>query len=269
MLREFWQWCRAEASPVARRMGHLSEAIALEARARRQQNQWAEHLNLTRQAILQQANVIHAEGNALIFGSGGLLDIPLAELCARFRRVYLVDIVHLPATRKQVRQFTNAELMEQDVTGLLEALMQRDPDMDETSFERWFRCQPLPVEFPPGVVFAASVNLLSQLPVKPVQWLQNLHPGFSEAVLNRFAWHLMEQHLKLLRSLQVPVCLICDDELATFSESGQCLERIHLLDYLGLNQQVCQRWSWNLAPAGELPDRQQAIHQVAAIRLSH
>ena len=277
MLQEAWLWLRTPCAPAARKLGHLAEAVALSARSRRQQKNWQAHHQHTREAIRQVAAQCSARQVALILGAGECHDVPVAELAQQFTRVILVDIVLLPALRRQCNAFTNVECYEQDLTGLVAILAQPNavPDAGAlvgldasagayaalTSLLRRTRCELADISF------LASVNLLSQLPVKPVDYLQQQNPSLPLAVLNAFAWQLLYAHLEQLRRLACPVCLVTDDRQRTWDAAGKLVEEVALIAPLALAPQVFARWPWPLAPRGELPQGFHAEHEVVAIRL--
>jgi len=266
MLKEAWIWLRACCAMPARRLGHLAEAIALDARAERQHFHWQTHLSHTRTAILRIAAQCPAKRCALILGSGSCHDVPLAELSHQFERVLLVDIVHLPALRARAKAFANVRWLETDLTGIAHWL--------DSVRGRVSAAQLATVDLPfPTVLqaqdvdFIASVNLLSQLPVKPVEYLQRQSPHLTLADLNAFAWRLLRAHVAALQQVAVPVCLITDDVQRTWNREHQLVEQSALVESLALSAAVFERWQWPVAPTGELPDGHYAAHDVVAIRL--
>lgn len=266
MLNEMWLWLRAQCGKPARQLGHLSEAIALDARARRQHARWQTHLHNSRQAILRVAAQCPRTRCAVILGSGSCHDVPLAELAAQFDQLVLVDIVHLPLVHARIKPFSNVQLLQQDLTGVVAMLADCHGRVDAETLARWPLSLPAVLQRA-DIDFVASVNLLSQLPVKPIEYLQDHATSLTLTDLNAFAWRLLRAHVDALRQLKVPVCLISDDVQRTWSRHQELIEHIVLLDTLGLTGQVFARWQWPIAPPGELPDGQHAEHEVAAVQL--
>ncbi|MFZ5841304.1 MAG: hypothetical protein ACOY3E_00260 [Pseudomonadota bacterium] len=277
MLREAWLWVRTPCAPAARRLGHLAEAIALSARTRRQQRNWQSHHQHTRQAILQVAAQCEQRQLALILGAGECHDVPVAELAQHFERVVLVDIVLLPALRRRCKAFLNVECHELDLTGLAASiarpeairsaedlpLLNADAAAQSalTRLLHQLRCASGQISF------VASVNLLSQLPVKPIDYLQQQMPSLPLSALNAFAWQLLRAHVQQLQTFRCPVCLITDDRQRTWNAAGEVVEEVALVAPLALESRVFARWHWPLAPKGELAHGCHAEHEVVAIRL--
>lgn len=266
MLNEMWLWLRAQCDKPARQLGHLSEAIALDARAKRQQALWQTHLHNSRQAILRVAAQCSRTRCAVILGSGSCHDVPVAELAAQFDQVLLVDIVHLPLVHARIKPFPNVQLLQQDLTGMVAMLAACHGRVDAETLASW--SLPLPAVLQRADIdFVASVNLLSQLPVKPIEYLQRHATTLSLQDMNGFAWRLLRAHVDALRQLRVPVCLVSDDIQRTWNHRQELIEHIALLDTLGLAGKVFERWQWPVAPPGELPDGHHAEHDVAAVQL--
>ncbi|NQD38251.1 hypothetical protein HPT27_14580 [Permianibacter sp. IMCC34836] len=265
MLAEAWMWLRARCTAPARRLGHLAEAIALDARAKRQRLPWQDHLAHTRAAILQVAAQCPSRRCAVVLGSGSCHDVPLAELSAQFERVLLVDIVHLPAVLARSKSFPNVQTIQADLTGVADWLAARRGCVSADELAALVLAVP-PVLQKSDIDFVASVNLLSQLPVKPVEYLQRNSPTLALTDLNAFAWRLLRAHVAALQTLTVPVCLVTDDWQRTWNRQQQLVEQTALVQALGLSDQVFARWRWPLAPVGELPDGHHAEHEVVAIR---
>lgn len=277
MLREAWLWFRTPCAPAARRLGHLAEAVALSARTRRQLHNWQAHHQHTRQAILEVAAQCEQRQLALILGAGECHDVPVAELAQRFDRVVLVDIVLLPALRRRCKAFNNVECHELDLTGLAARLAQpraicSGEDMASlpvaaaaqsalTTLLHQLCCTSEQISF------VASVNLLSQLPVKPIDYLQQQVPSLPLSTLNAFAWQLLQAHLQQLQAFRCPVCLVTDDHQRTWNVAGELVEEVALVAPLALESRVFARWRWPLAPKGELAHGCHAEHEVVAIRL--
>ena len=272
MLKELALWLTTPADRAARRLGHLAEAIALDARSARQHQAWQTHYAQTRQAVLQVAAQCPRTRLALVLGAGSCHDVPVAELAAQFERVLLVDIVQLPAARRLCKRFANVEFIERDLTGVVSTLAAQRGRINAEALAA-LNLPSAAVLLPPEVLqqdavdFVASVNVLSQLPVKPVDYLMRQSPMLSLAALNQFSWRLLHAHVAGLRALSVPVCLVTDDRQRTWNANGELVEDVALIETLGLQQRVFARWRWPVAPKGELPAGHHAEHEVVAIQL--
>lgn len=251
MLAEAIAWLFTPATRLARRTGHLSEAIAILARERRCREAWSPHLAASRKALLDAARQVPARRVALVLGSGPLLDVPLAELSALFEEVWLVDMVHPWRARWQARRHGNVRLIEHDVTECLAA---------------WPSIPPQPARFldEGRIDWVASVNLWSQLPNLPAPSQQRHGAAWDEARVNARGQALLSQHLAYLERFQAPVCLLADIGQVTLAEAGEVLVRMDFRSLLG-RWAVCAEWRWDIAPPGELGDGLTRYHQVAAL----
>jgi len=239
-------------------MGHLAESIAIRARQRRCRAAWASHRAHTRAALLdavERDTRSERRRTALVLGSGPLLDIPLAELAARFESVWLVDLVHPWSARWQAHGFSNVRLITHDVSECLDGLL-HDPHA----------AVPVPTRFldEPSIDWVASVNLVSQLPRLPAAWLVR-RGRLDEAHAARFAQAMIEAHLAWLTAFAAPVCLVAD---LVQTEVDARDETVELADYRTLFQgwESTREWRWDVAPPGELATGGHAWHSVAALR---
>lgn len=238
MLAEALAWLFTPASATARRLGHLSESIAIAARHRRCRQAWGPHLAVCRQALLDSARAAPSHRIALVLGSGHLLDVPLDELAVLFESVWLVDMVHPRSARRAARRFVNVRLIEHDVTESLNHLPATPP---------------MPTRFldEPAIDWVASVNLLSQLDLGD---LRNTPTGDA----------LMANHLAWLSHFKAPVCLITDLEQHRLNGQGRTIEYRDLRSLLN-DWTVESQWRWEVAPPGELHGGGTAHHLVAAL----
>ena len=240
MLRELVSSIAATAAPEARRFGYVYELVAIAARARRCRHAWAPHLANSRVAMLAAADACPQHRTVAVLGAGALLDVPLAALAARFRRVVLIDLAHLASTRLVAWRLGNVSLLQRDLSGALAGLA--DPAATAPAVQAW--------DWPAAVAdldLTISANLVSQLPLLPVaaaarRW--RLTPAAQE----RFGQRIVERHLAQLRALPGTVCLIGDvDRVAA---SGAVAEQQDPL--FGVQLPPGEEWDWELAPGGEL-----------------
>ena len=228
-----------------RRLGYLTELVAIGARQRRCRAAWADHLERSQRAILRAIERTARRRTAIVLGSGRLLDVPLMHLAERFQRVVLVDMVHpLPARLKALRH-ANVELMTADVTGVAAALRRLTPG------------EPLPEPRPfapihaPEVDLVISSNLLSQVGVLPEEWMIRRGGAGAEADAASFAARLTQAHLDDLASCRASVCLIADVDWRHVAADGTVREQASLI-YDVPPPQAAEEWIWNIAPAPEV-----------------
>lgn len=237
MIAEALAWALTPCPSYARRLGLLSESIAISARHRRCRAAWAPHLARTRDAVLDAIERTPRRRTALVMGSGALLDLPLADLAAAFRRVVLIDLVHPWRARLGSLGLGNVTRVTDDVTGVLDAASR-----GELAFPRPFRRID-----DPEVDLAVSLNLLSQLAVAPVRHLD----GRVEAsTLADMAQELVRSHLADLDRSRAATLLVSDVERVVIDRAGQEIERASLIADLP-PPAADREWWWEIAPAPE------------------
>lgn len=265
MFAEALTWLTASCRPEARHLGYLKEAVALEYRARRCEAAWAPHLERSREFLLRSAG----EGGKLgvVLGSGALLDVPLPELCARFERLVLVDMVHLPRIRRLVRRFPQVSLLEADVTGVVSSLyglLRQKTTCSLAQLEACFgaKSELSGVASLEGADWVASVNLLSQLPLLPLAWAERLCPEVEESHLFHWQALLLSHHLSCLHGFAPRRCLLADRRQELRSPEGTVVE---VMDYgasLGSMGEPMEHWLWQLAPRKESGKNKEMVHLV-------
>lgn len=258
MLAEMLLYRLTRAEPWADALGYREGAVRLWSRYGRCRRAWAPHLESTRRFVADAAVAASGRRTALVFGSGLLADLPLDALCAKFARVVLVDIVHLPTVRWRTRRLANVELVVADLTGAAADLSRLPPGAPPEPGSR-FGLDDTSVDF------VVSLNLVSQLPIVPVDWLET-RCGWSEAAACTYGAKVVKSHLEHLRAFAAPVCVVGDRSRAFLDLSGRTLETEDAL-YGVVPPAADAEWDWDLAPLGE-HDRNYAIrNRVFAIRV--
>lgn len=259
MLAELLHLIATPAPLSHRRIGCVADSVRLASRARRCRRAWAPHQARTRAAILASAARAGGRRTAIVLGSGPLDDVPLAELADLFARVVLVDAVHPWRARRLARSFANVERITADLSGSFALLLGRADGL-----------QPglPPLCSAPEVDFVASVNLLSQLPIRPVERLENAGRAVGawrpeEGEL--FGRAIVEAHLAELSALEAPVCLVTDLGERELDRSGREVAQLDLLYGARLGPPD-ETWDWELAPFGEAARDRRLVHRVVAHR---
>lgn len=245
MLAEALLYARARLGGQGNRHGHLAEQVAIWARHRRQRRAWAEHLARARALCLKAAEACATRRTALVLGAGLLLDVPLERLAALFERVVLADMAFLPATIRLARALGNVELVTADLTGCLDCL----PDDAALAARAPAPGPDLSLGLA-GLDFVYSANLLSQLPLHALAALRRRSPAPDEAALGDFAASLVRAHLEALRALPCAACLVADS--LERSSTGDVLDHEADLLYGVPLDLPGERWTWQLAPRGEI-----------------
>lgn len=231
--------------PHLREMGYKHELFGIRRRWRQWGAAWRPHCDDTRGVILSAVRRCRSRRKAVVFGSGFLHDVPLDELCAAFGEVVLVDLLHPFSTKWRTRK-RNVRLVSADVS--------------ETALAVWQAVErpgtPLPVSVPSpslteGADYVASVNLLSQLPCMPGQYLRRCGTHPAEEV-SAYCRGVVEAHLAYLVRLPGVASLIADVEARTVDRAGAILERRSTLYGAAL---PCdgRRWVWPLLPRRDRP----------------
>lgn len=246
MLHELFTYLTTPCPAHARRLRYLYEVIAMRARHRRNRAAWQPHLENTRAFILAAADRCGPGGSVAVYGAGLLLDVPLAELAARFREVHLLDIVFLRETRRKVRRFGNVTLVEHDATNIAEALCRdgrlRPGNLPEPS--------PSPPECVRRADLVVSLNILSQLAVMPRAHVAGHRDDLDDEQIDAWCGRIVATHLALLRSLDHHVCLVADHAYEKTDRSGEVVDAGSTVYDLPLPEPDAS-WTWDLAPLGE------------------
>jgi hypothetical protein len=252
MLAEALLYARARLGGQQNPHGHLTELVGIWARHRRQRRAWAEHLTRARVLCLKAAEACGTRRTALVLGAGLLLDVPLEQLSALFKRVVLADLAFLPATGHLATGLGNVELIVTDLSACLNSL----PDAEALAAR-------IPAPRPDLTLglgeldFVYSANLLTQLPLYAVSSLEKRSPKPDnandatgvEADREAFAASMVRAHLEALGTLPCPACLVTDT-LERGYRTGQLEYEADLLYGVGLDLPG-ETWPWLLAPRGE------------------
>ncbi len=248
MLSEALKYLTTPCPRQLRAMGYLKELIALEARFRRCRKHWQPHLEKTRAVIAEAVQTTERRGKVVVLGCGILADIPIERLAEEFQTVQLVDVCFLGQTRKALKHVVNIRWQGSDITGLAQPLGE------------WLATgqagDALPTPAGPAEFTLAdadlviSANILSQLPLLPLDYLQKKKPQLDETTLFGFAEGIVRRHLDFLQTAPGTVCLIseierqlCDGQQVTETEDplfGVPFER------------PGEEWFWDMAPKSEI-----------------
>ncbi len=237
-------------------MGYARGLKELGARQRRCRSAWQPHLVRSRSLILEAADRSVQNGKALILGSGLLFDIPLAELSWRFREVTLVDILHFWRVRQAVRRYSNVHLHRLDITGIVKmvhAMARRGRGLDVPERTPEFFLED-------GFDLVVSANVLSQLPLAPVNYATHRNRKLTPEETKAFSRRLVINHLDWLASFAGNVCLMSDLERQySDGENVVCRER----SLWGVElPEGGREWLWDLAPMPEIEPKFDVRHRV-------
>lgn len=217
-------------------------------RYRRHRGAWQPHLEATKQVILEAVAACPGRQSVAVLGSGALLDVPLGDLLAAFRRVVLVDVAHPWRVRLRAALTPRVALLDADLTGIGGAV---SPGMEP----------PAPPDLPAvcEADLVISLNLMSQLAYVPVSQLERL--GQTEEQTDAFAAGLVRAHLDWLRRLPGRVCLVTDVKRIVLDPQGGVIGEIDPLYGLALPEGGTE-WNWDIAPIGEMAPDYAVRHRV-------
>ncbi len=249
MLIELFHYYTTPCPSAYRRLGYLSDLIAIHARYKRVAKYWTPHLENSRQLILQAASEIPRCHKVVVLGSGLLKDVPIETLSKQFDGVILIDVAHLIGMRRLCQKLGNVILLEHDITGLAEAVL---------SYQLG-NTLPRPNASLPDLAQSAdliiSCNMLSQLALTPCQYLQQ-HYAFDAGQLSHWQQEIIVNHLALLAEQSGRQVLLCDVYHDYLDSKGTLLKREGVLHGINVGMADLQ-WPWLIAPLGELDSQYQ------------
>lgn len=255
MLPEALHYLFTPCPAWVRKMGYLRESVATNARAKRCRAAWAEHLNLCKEEITSFVNSLGKQPRIAVLGSGWQLDLPVEFLAQACKEVVLVDIIHpLPARLRGKRH--GMQCVSADVTGVLEG------DIFHHRWPESFSVNHL--DFLGKFDGIISLNLLSQLSLLPLDWMERNRPLMDENTLT-YAKHIQQAHWELLHQLAPKICLITDTEILS-TKNGQTPHFEKKLVHISLPEPKAS-WLWTVAHLGEINAHESFIHRVAVFKL--
>lgn len=226
----------------------LRSSEQVRARYLRCRGAWEPHLERTRRAIERGMRRCTRHHTAIILGGGMLHDVPLEALAFCFKRVVIVDVVHLWRSVLAGLKFPHVEQVCLDVSGFIPAEDGGVPS----------------VGMPDGLLalgtadFVVSLNLMSQLAVVPR--LDAGSQGLSDGI-DEMSRCMVLNHLAVLNRLGRQITLVSDFEQWEVRPSGGG----HLArDILyGVNAGPFEEeWDWKIAPIPEAAAEFHVIHRV-------
>lgn len=241
MIKELFEYLITPVPKYVRKIGFLTEGIGIKARWKRHQKKWEPHILHSNEVIKRAISLTEKKDTALVIGSGSLIDVPIAELSEQFRKVILIDLFHFYNVRRVCKKYGNIELINADITGVLEQLTTKG-------------ALPLPT-IPKNLTsmkadLIISSNIASQLPLLPMDFIEE-ELGLSENESQKFGSELIRQHLEYLRNISSNVCLISDVRRFYVDTDGAIISMEDAL--LGNDlPEPDKKWMWEVAPLGEL-----------------
>ncbi|MBY0416385.1 MAG: hypothetical protein K2Q18_19575, partial [Bdellovibrionales bacterium] len=225
----------------ARAFGHLAESISLLSREKRCQKSWATHRAQCKHFIADELKNARDYNAVLVLGSGPLHEIPIELLARTFKKVVLVDVVHLKVTKQSLAHFPNIEFIEHEITEV-EAVLRTEGELVNRIPEKF-----LNEDW--GLVL--SVNLMSQLPIHFKTYLEKkMKNTFSKDDIEGFLQGLTKNHLEYLKAFKTPVLLITDTVTEYYDKNEVVIQKDENYNHLSMPKPR-EVWIWNLAPIPE------------------
>jgi hypothetical protein len=250
---------------VLKRMNYLADQQGIITRYLHESKEWAQHLENTKNQIINSAKNKQKESCAIL-GSGWLLDVPIEFLASTFKKVYLFDVIHPTQIRHKLKQYNNIELIETDVTGGAikefynvvqgHKSMGNKKNVNEFSFNGVFS----EIDFD----FVVSVNILNQLDILLIDYIKGYNL-YSDNELLELRKMIQYNHLKSLPKNKS--CLITDFEELIYDTNGT-LETSKPLIYIDLpNDKIENQWDWQFDLHQNYVPGKNVVFKVLAINL--
>jgi hypothetical protein len=225
---------------------------------------WESHQERCRKLILKAMD-IYKPGKVTVFGSGWLLELPLAEMLEKTGEIVLVDIIHPPDVHLQTRGKKKIRLVEEDATGgLIEevwkkagrrSFLNKIASLDDIMIPDYN-----PVE-DPGLVL--SLNLLTQLEYLPLKLLKAKSKA-AEADFERFREEVQKSHVRFL--MKHPALLITDVTEVNTDVKGNVSEMKTAFTEIPAGK-VSEEWIWDFDLKHSDYNRKSSVLKINAVIL--
>ena len=226
---------------ILHRMGYYNYQRGLIYHHLDEEGSWNEHLRNCREFILRCVRLCEPPV-VTVLGSGWLLDVPLRELHDEVDIINLVDIVHPPEVREQVKDLKKVILREDDISGgLIEQVWRKAGKrtfINKLRSIEGIEINEYSPQFSPGLVI--SLNIITQLESLPVALLEKKSRA-DENTLRNFRKIIQEKHMKFLKRHKS--VLITDSSEVINDSSGLVQETSSLLVDLPLSE-ISEEWTW-------------------------
>ncbi len=253
-----------EEKKILWKMKYFSDQSGLIDRYLNEAERWDDHLKNTRKFIIDCVNKYKPETIALL-GSGWWLDVPVEELSAICKKVYLVDIMHPKQIVHKTRKFQNLNLVEYDVTG--------GTVFEAYNIVKQFRKNRYitPVtEIPcPGFQhdikadYYVSLNMLNQIDSLIIEYLKK-YRIYSDDELKTLRKRIQEAHLRSLPKGRS--CLITDVEEMIFYKDKQ-EKVIQLLSTELPEGKRKTSWTWDFDRSGTFNPGKTTRFRIVGIKM--
>ncbi len=248
---------------ILNRIGYYSYQNGLIIRHLNEEGRWDSHLQHCRSFIIKAIEFYNPK-TITVLGSGWLLDLPIAEMIEKKIRIRLVDIVHPPEVRQQVADFSNIELIEEDVTGgLIEEVWVKAGNRFFINKLKSLSDIVVPEYIPSGDYgMVISLNVLTQLESLLVAYIEK-HASVKDEELLGFRTAIQEKHVAFLK--QNPSVLLTDINEVITVKSGQ-ISRVPTLLADIPEGRFAEQWIWDFDLTGtDFYNRRSVMNMKAVI----
>ena len=245
MIFEFIRHLLMIAPDGLKELGYGRELLAIAARHSRCGDAWAPHLETCRGLISEAAKDCPGREHVVVLGSGYLFDVPVEILSEIFGEVWLVDVIHPPQALDRAKNLSNIRFIERDLSGVASALLRvGHAGSDELP------CPNIDLDDLADADLVVSSNLLSQLPLVPLDFVGKCCSWASAEVRQKFAYNIVDHHLAVLQKLMARVVVITE-VMRLIHDSNEVVERIDPLFGITFPYQG-REWTWDIAPRPEI-----------------
>ena len=222
----------------------------------REQNVWNEHLENTKQHIINCTERC-AKDTIIVLGSGWWLDVPVGKLCDIYDKVYLVDIVHSGQIIHNATKMPKVELITTDITGNAAEVIY---DVVELHKKKKIKTLIEDIKFDAGnfgiakhieASMVASVNILNQLDILLLDYLKK-KDIYTIDELKHLRKKIQDAHIDALPKGKS--CLITDHiELNKDTYTNEVIRTENLI-YTTIPNDPEKEWVWQF-------DNHQTYHE--------
>jgi len=249
---------------ILHKMGYYNYQQGLIYRHLNQDNGWISHEKRCRDFILKALD-FYKPVKVTVFGSGWLLELPLAEISERVESISLVDIIHPPEVIEQTAGLKNVQLFEEDVTGgLIEEVWEKAGN--RTIFNRLSSLGSISIpEYQPATDpgFVISLNILTQLETLPEKLLRKKSIAAEKDFMN-FRKEIQQKHIRFLQKYN---SVLISDIAEVFRKKGSdSFQNMTLAADLPEGK-AREEWIWDFDLSGTDFNQKKSVFKVIAILL--
>lgn len=244
---------------IISRLGYKSDQQGIWVRYMREQENWRQHLNNTRQCIINEIRNQQPE-TVYVLGSGWLLDVPVDYLLLHCKKINLVDICHPKSIQRKYKDHKNIEFIQYDLSGYITAVHALfSPMFVKNRMERLLLSKPvIPPEFNGAMV--VSLNLLDQLDTLLIDYISRKKIIQKHKLLS-FRKKIQEHHINSLK-LHNNLIVYTHTEI---NKPGNVNGKTKV--HVGFHEQLLNQWNWFFDTEGKYENAYQTVFQVRASKI--